>query len=211
MKIINVDVWGCCTSRDIFGIGSEEGGENYGNFISYNNEMKDIEVHVRKYFEQCSIISAFNKRNGPLLTIDEFNNYAESQRHFIKKMTLADYNREVIPALNETDSEWIIIDLRSLTYGLTEIIYENGKSDYICQLNKKYITHFLTSHNIQYKTIDYYGCEIDYIPYLDKMIEFIKKRYGDKVILIDVREPEYAVDELGIIVKLDTNYKNLQT
>ena len=119
---VTMDVWGVCASRDIFGF-HRDFHEDDARFI------------LGKNFMACSFMSQFSRRNGPELTSEDLDLLKTEFRTMTAgvaiRSALADFNKTIPDQLRESGSEWLIIDGRTDSYGLTEIEYENGTCDYV--------------------------------------------------------------------------------
>jgi|GEM_PF-6762344 len=178
---ISFDVFGVCTTRDIFGL------------VPYNR------FPVRKYF-QLSFPPAFDTSNifsiNPL-SPDEFN----GNSGYMKRTIAADVNRTVISDLENSGANWIIIDLRSVPKGLWEVSF-GGETHYYS------VGNFVKKDSI-IKSVEAKGLKVDSIrivdvsevpkmdEYVDEFCDFLKKRYGRNIILVELKEALWLLDKNG--------------
>ncbi|MBR4504694.1 MAG: sel1 repeat family protein [Candidatus Methanomethylophilaceae archaeon] len=191
---VTMDVWGVCASRDIFGF-HRDFHEDAARFI------------LGKNFMACSFMSQFSGRNGPELTSDDLDLLKTEFRTMTAgvaiRSALADYNKTIPDQLRESGSEWLIIDGRTDSYGLTEIEYEDGTCDYISsKASFRYgIDEILIEKGFPHKMREIKPEEIGerYSRMMDSLVAFVKERYGDKVILNCSFESDMFIDREGCL------------
>ena len=178
---IKYDIWGCCVSRDIFGIG----GESHSKIISYC---------IRNSF-----ISAFSENKGPSIQFQDLLKYGKNRPDYERRCAFEDYSRNILSKLSTSDAEWLIIDFRYMIYGLDQYLFSN-ESVLVTPTIADYLNAYLTEHTIAYekKHIDLYS--FDYMPFLNKLIDFCKKRYGSHIILIQTVEAPYRISQDSVII-----------
>ncbi|MBR1973647.1 MAG: hypothetical protein IKA33_03125, partial [Candidatus Methanomethylophilaceae archaeon] len=99
MDVVKIDIWGTCISRDSFGIPSEGDLPN------------DLQIVVSNYYQGASPLVQYTNHSGP----DLFSNELPSSIHNAgKKWVLADYDKSILDTLKNSDSEWLIVDFRSM-------------------------------------------------------------------------------------------------
>jgi len=150
---------------------------------------------INRYFQNCSFISQSSEHHGPKIT-EEFlkKNFADLN-NFDIRCTLDECNGNVFGKLTESDSEWLIVDLRYLIYDITIFHYSDESEDYICNKCAAKYARFLDDEKIGYTKREFKREEFDYSPSFKVFTDFVKKRYGDKIILVEVRESEIFLDE----------------
>lgn len=102
--------------------------------------------------------------------------------------------------MSNSKSEWFLFDLRQLTYGLYEVKFSN---------QVHYYSNWAVKKEDIIKSISQRGFTIDYIKlvsienvidldrYLKNFCDYIKNRYGDHIIMLQVKESFYYMDEQG--------------
>ncbi len=182
---VHIDVWGCCTSRDIFAITSNDN------------------VKVVKYY-QLPLFTQFDKSEDMLkdrMALDEIHDH---RSNYANRMAKSELNREALEGLQGSDSEWIIIDVRFYTYLYYEVKF-NGSVHYYSRV---IVTEDEVKRSIERKgfPIDSFGCiginEEDVDFKLDEICDFLRGRYGKNIILVQIKETDRIVDENGDVVPL---------
>ncbi len=185
-----IDVWGVCVSRDIFGIVSD-----------YFLGDGDLDIN---YFRATSFIVQTTGHAGPDLAEEDFYGIETAAERFSHRSSitgaLRDYNKTLMKEMSESGSEWLIVDGRVETYGLYRIQYADGGSEYMSAkipdwvmavsevLSKKGV-----EHEVQPIGTGYPGAL--YRKSLSAMADFLKGRYGDKIILVEAEGSEAYLDE----------------
>ncbi|MCQ2069987.1 MAG: SEL1-like repeat protein [archaeon] len=183
MEKTKVDIWGCCVSRDVFGFFKDEGYE--------------VGVYTGVY----SPVTQFQKmypRVRPDIVLDEF---PDADHKFLKKVVMRNFNKHVDRELEESGSEWLIVDMKSTTYDFYEVCFENGDVELTMFNNQQAVTclsQALGSRGDVYtlkKIQD--DAVLDPVACMDRFAEFAKKRYGNRIILVEVRESLEHLDHNG--------------
>ncbi|MCQ2070990.1 MAG: sel1 repeat family protein [archaeon] len=186
---VQIDIWGCCVSRDIFSIGHRLDGAA-GN--RYN---------IRCFYQECSYVSALSEHISKDITAEDLSRFELTD--FFKKCITADYNKTVIDAFCDSGSDWLVIDLRTLMYGFIELLSPDGKVEYCTdggplKQESKYallreLNPGFTVNHISFGSFDHY-------PFLVKFTDLIKERYGKNIILVAVEEAYDYLDKNGKLV-----------
>ncbi len=195
----HVDIWGCCLSRDIFGIGTSTGGFEGG----ITSDISKKRFVVDHFFQECSFAAAFSEHIMNDMEEDDLLGTSVGTVGFYRRCLTADANKTVTRKLMESEAEWIVVDVRTMTYGLLEIDL-NGRKEYVTSggpidedtkimVLKKKNPDIVTKH-IAYRNVDN-------ISSLEKLAEFLKARYKDRIILIDGREEcDYVDKQMNIVL-----------
>jgi len=183
---VYIDVWGCCTSRDIFAI---SGNDN---------------VKVGKYYH-LPLFTQFD-RSGDMvedrISIEEVDAHKSG---YANRMAKAELNREVLEGLQESDSEFIVVDVRFYTYVYYEATFNGSAHHYprvivnVDEVNRSVAKKGATIDSFGWRLID----EDDVDFRLDEICDFLKKMYGRNVILLQLKEADRIVDENGNVVPLE--------
>lgn len=183
-KQIKVDVWGVCLSRDVFDICPIEG------------------VSVNVYYSTDPCVAMMPKIKQYHLETADF----EHLGNWRARNACFEFNREVIDKYANSDSDWLVTDLRLMTYPGYQIS-ENGETiGYTgCWLNSN-----LSEKDIARYIASKYGKNVEVNPIgreqlhtedcFEAWCDFIKRRYGDKVILIVPTEAAIGEMDDGRIV-----------
>ncbi len=192
MGKIVVDIWGCCVSRDI---------------ISFNK----TDFEVNNYFFSCSPVVAFSDEKLPILTENDFFSH-NIGRSGIKSI-VADTDNTLLNTLLNSSSEWVILDLRVLLYPIFKLTLNNNTAGH---MTAKTIKNFDIEKIADMYRDKGYSCnitkinydEIDIDEYLINMANFLKSKYGEKIILVNVREAIDFITKNGDIKEIDCNQVN---
>jgi hypothetical protein len=182
----HLDIWGCCLSRDIFGIGTVTGGFE-GCTIQDVPKSRFVVDH---FFQECSFAAAFSEHVIEDMEEDDLAGTNVEERGFYRRCITADTNKTVLKTLAESEAEWIVLDVRTMVYGLIEVRTKEG-TEYMTSggpLGDATKAGVLRKRNpdLTYRHISYF--DVDNGPVLEKLVGFLKSRYGDRIILIDGRE-----------------------
>ncbi len=189
---ITVDIWGVCVSRDIFGVVSD--------YFGCNGNLKI------NFYRATSFITQFTEHVGPDLVPEDFIGIESDKEFFSHRFavtsTIRDYNKNAVREMEESGAKWLIIDWRVAIYGLKRIVFGDGTSEFLSNKTQKYVrgidevlTRKGVEHTIEDLGLNYQGklnkkC-------MNKLVEFVKKRYGDNVILVDAEEAKFYIDLNG--------------
>jgi len=182
---VHIDVWGCCTSRDIFA-------------ISENDDVKVVKYYQLPLFTQLDNSEDMLKDRVALEEISAYkSNYAN-------RMAKAELNREVLEGLLESDSEWIVIDVRFYTYIYYEVKF-NGSSHYYSRVNVNGadVRRSVEKKGFHIDSFNRYRINEEDVDFkLDEICDFLKGRYGRNIILVQIKEAARIVNEKGEVVPL---------
>ncbi len=198
---VKIDIWGSCIERDTFRVVEEK-------------RCREGSIKVNKYFKGCAYVSQFAKRNGPVLKMTDMPLLMSEKQSMSamlnKKCLLADYNKTVVKELKESGSEWLIISPMVDSHGICKIVYPDGKYDYVTKdvSNEYAVSEILwrkgVANNVEDLQLDY--PDEDYQTALDKLVKFVKERYGDKVILDCAYDANYFLDSDGSIQEMEGSW-----
>lgn len=180
-KKVSFDVYGVCTTRDIFGL------------------VPNNKYVVKKYY-QLSYPPLFDDsdifRINPLSPDDIAN-----KAGYLRRTIAADLNRTALVGLKESGADWVIIDLRSVPKGLWEVSF-GGETHYYSAdkfVKRKHIEQSIKAKGLKidsFRLLSY-----DEMPdadrYIDLFCEFLKERYGEKIILVEIKEAIWLLDKEG--------------
>lgn len=185
---IVLDCWGTCVTRDIFG-------------------MVDNDKFVVNKFHQLPFLTTFLSVSNNLqkLSFDELSSRPNEGRCWYK-WALCDLNREEVEILENSGSEWIVIDLRFLAYNYREVKAEGQSYYFYHRCTDEELRKIFEKSGIKIDSINTVGIEsiprIDLA--LDRFYEFLKKRYKNNIILIETREALWKLDKNGSTELLDS-------
>ena len=135
---------------------------------------------------------AFSDGNLPEVTVGEFIEACNRTLSWAKWFS-ADINKTVLETLSNSVSEWVVVDLRCFTYDITKFDFGSGITGYTTGEHKEKFEVFKRKGlNFDSKKIDIR--DVDLKKYVNEFAIFLKKKYGEKIILIDMRE---AFDMIG--------------
>ncbi|MBR4505041.1 MAG: sel1 repeat family protein [Candidatus Methanomethylophilaceae archaeon] len=176
--LATIDIMGVCVSRDVFGL------------------KDDREFLIGKYV-RLSMPYFLDEEE-----LDEDKLATESMltgKKFIKRLKLDELNKRY-RYLKTSGSDWVLIDLRALSYGLYAVNY-GGETHYIMKerLTQQEICSAIEKRGYAVESIE--EMEFEDAPNLNEMIDatcdFVKKRYGDKIILLEIRDGILRMDRAG--------------
>ncbi|MBR3409847.1 MAG: sel1 repeat family protein [Candidatus Methanomethylophilaceae archaeon] len=191
---VKIDIWGICVNRDIFRVQDEFRGS-------------EGRIKVNKYYKACSFVSQFTKRNGPELTLEDLQKVRSEASSFstgiARKSALADYNKTLTKDLSRSGSEWLLIDGRADIYGVSKLTYADGSFDYVSNktAHRYGISEILWEMGIDH-TLEDIGTgysEAEYKECFDRLVRFVKDRYGDRIILNCSLDAGFFLDFDGTI------------
>jgi len=186
----SVDIWGCCVSRDIIGIGGADEGYD-----------------VRTFIQECSFPVQFTKHQLPQISPSNFDGIINKSPCW-KRWASYDLNKNVPQILDESGSEWLIIDSRVVTYPIKKIILSNGSIEYVTEPMLSEKLEVLEKYGIEYKIERAFFSDKDIQAGVKEWIKYIKKRYHNKIILIQCIESTNIMNSCGSIeYKWDKSYQ----
>ena len=174
--MINIDIWGCCVTRDIFGIMDEN---KEFNINAYVWSLSFSSLYSKKIFQKT-----FSPEDFP------------AKANFISKMCCLDLNKNCLELYEKSGSDWLVLDLRPVYYCHYMLEYETQKT-YISEMMAPDIMRGFTKKGLPVKLSKPIAPE-DYQEFL-KFIDFCNKRYGDKIILIEALDTFEILDKNGTI------------
>ena len=191
MKTVEVDVWGVCVSRDIFDI----------------SPIDDVSVNVYYSVDPCcAMISEITKDK---LIMHDFNHLG----NWRARNACHEYNHSVLTEFKNSGSKWIVIDLRLMSY--------DGYGIYINQKLVNICGGWLNSHispdemKIYLQNKYGYNCIVSIISQqelhpddlFEKWCNFIKKRYGNNIILIIPYDDDEGLFDNRIVTNPNPNQR----
>lgn len=183
---VGIDIWSSCVTRDSLYLGGQ-----------------DVGFQINSYFWNNSFPVQFTEHILPPTDL------ADYQKHINGKMpqrcAWAEWNREIIPALESSGSEWLVIDSRPYAYGYVGIQAADmgGEIEYFTRYNFD-----STLAVLKEKGIVSDQTPILQIPYDDPAIEsgmnrfmqWAKNRYGRNIILVEFFESMMTLHDDGTMV-----------
>ena len=203
-KIETFDIWGCCVSRDMFGIPSDYGyGSQYPSRISlqdnqfYGEGSRVFKYQINEYYQGCPISVEYTPHKN-LNGTDRLKNI--NMDGALLKWFLASYNKDISETLNKTNSEWLIIDFRSEAYSRLLLKYSDGDVEFSCGIRdidkgKQIMESIGVADSVEVITAK----EDVEEEQLNKFIRFVKNRYGNKVIVIEARDAFFMLNKMGSV------------
>ena len=209
-KVHTFDIWGCCVSRDSFGVPLDQ-----GQGIQYPPRQKGVDEYLEKdsldssnifryqinnYIQGIPISVQYSPLYGPVISDDEDFPLQGAG----KKWALESYNKSVIDLLDNSESEWLIVDFRSECYPRVLIEHFDGHIDYACgggpsiEENKKIADYYLKKEWVKNAIVVYgpgYSEES-----IRRFSDFAKSRYGNRIIAIETREAFFRLNEEGKVI-----------
>ena len=176
------DVFGVCTTRDIFSL------------------VENDRFKVKRYY-QLSIPPAFNEGElikGAKMELSEII----EESNFRKKCALAECNNTVLGDFESSGAEWMILDLRSIPKGVLEVkvggetyYYSTWFTGRVNSLNS-WKKRGIKVDSIRYRRFEDIP---DHMKYVDLLCDFLKKRYGKNIVLVQIREAMFKIDGSGTV------------
>ena len=170
---VTFNVLGACVSRNIF------------------NENIGIEYKVKGYVFNHNPYLIFSKANQKISVTDEelLNLHAEPFNHsFPRSMIRLLLNGGAYQNLIENKGDWIIVDTHYADEKIYKITYPDGsfrflQSNYDFHLKKlQSASNDLILKNCKIETMD---ASINFNFYADKLADFLKENWGDKIIIFN--------------------------
>ncbi len=179
-KKVLIDVFGACTARDIFGFISNEKFE----------VGKSYQLSFLPLFDDSDIF-----RINPV-SPDDLNMKTGHGR----MTAAADINRTALTGLKESNAEWIVIDVCSIPKGLWEASF-GGETHYYSGdlVDRKSIERSISAKNLEMESLKMvsYDDVPDSENYIDLFCNFLKERYGENIILLEIKEALWHLDKEG--------------
>jgi TPR repeat protein len=191
---IDVCIFGCCVS---------------GNSIRLS---KPNEFNIKKFVQYFSPISMFDKveeRNHVSNQECNFGNFSTghwSTGHWMRSCTSA-LNGTIPETLVASGAGWIIIDNYCACFPSVKIVYPDKTVRKVQSNEPRSIMKIINNSEKLTGSV----CElIEELPDMDAwvpdFVDFLKKNYGNRIILIGVREAKYRIDDDNNIEStVDTN------
>ena len=174
------DVLGVCIGRDVFGVANCN------------------EYEIRKYTRPSLPSFADDERVKESERLGDDD--VKGKTRYLRRRKLDDLNRTCEEGLWESGSEWLLLEIRTVSYEYWEARY-GGKTHY-------FLGNTTTEEEMR-KAVEKRGLEleslrkvkIDGIPGTSEMVDaacdFIRKRYGNNVILLQQKEALWRMDRFG--------------
>lgn len=168
-----IDVWGSCVSREIFNM-------DFSYFKVNAYLMRNSIIHTG--------LQPVTREDG-LLISDNFTN------EWVFRNCSSEWNRTSEERLYASDSQWIVIDMHDVFY--PNYYYKNEKNVFC----KSYNLDFMPFYNFIKEDIhmfDYSDEKFDdmyFLNLLQHSIEILRKKYENRIIVIDTIWKKYYLDE----------------
>ncbi len=175
-----LDVLGVCIARDVLGLANRR------------------EYEVRKYTRPSLPGFADDERVEESKRLTDSD--VEGKTRYLRRRKLDDLNRTCEEGLLRSGSEWLILELRTVSYEYWEAEY-GGKTHYFLAntTTEREMRRAIRRRGAKLRSLR--KIRIDDIPDTPMMVEaacdFIRKRYGDKVILLQQKEAIWRMDHFG--------------
>ena len=181
MKRTTVDIWGCCISRDIIGIGKD--GES--------------KYRVLNFYEGCSKITAFSEHILADISESERDEFIKITGSFgaFFKWFRADHDKTIVETLSNSESDWIIVDFRSETYDLARVFSSGDNYELLTVGAGTYKKKYFEAKGIKYDIIP--ASIMDFETWFVPFVDFCTGRYGKNIILIEARESLELMSKSG--------------
>jgi len=188
-----VDIWGCCVSRDIFSM-NQDRGYNIGYYVGGHSYVPQFSSHE---VDDISPLEMDGK-----------------SPNFLKKSMCNEYNKRILDGLRSTRSNWIIVDLRSTTYRHYRVTFEDGKSETFSAHTDEFLNLVVDALNKKGKPY-----RMEEVPFsmdlclerMDLLVEFLKERYGNNIILVETFESTYRMTQSGEIIEWEFESRELNS
>ncbi len=165
---VRVDIWGTCVSRDSFSLGTR-GKDNTGFIIS-------------KYFSNCSFPIQFTKHELPDVSVADYESIFPHNAS--RKWACADLNKTIIETLDNSGSDWLIVDSRAMGYGIYRIDFGDGKHEFVTGDLTRIKTNF-KPFDFPYSLIEVDVSDPEVMEGLTRFVKWVLSRYGRNVILVE--------------------------
>jgi len=179
-RSIDICILGCCTSRDIFNLPSED------------------RYALKLYVQHQNPLLLFQTPLDQDLTEDDIIQYSNesSTRGWIKDRLKHRFNRRVLMdlfncnnynKLNSCESDWIILDSYYFHTDKLLIVSDGKNTLYFQDDTNSLILYEILTSSSKFKSysIQYVVANIDYTRRLDLLCDFLLQKWGSNIILID--------------------------
>jgi len=134
---VKLDVWGSCLARDVLGIVESDG------------------LEVGKYF-QLSPFTQMDTSEIMMRDRVELDEVDRRKHEYRERMAKAELNREVLESLEQSDSEWIVIDLRYYSYHYYRVKFGGSQHLYLSlRVNKNEVQHSIEKKGLEMESLEY--------------------------------------------------------
>lgn len=127
----------------------------------------------------------------------------------IKKWICSEFNKDVLSKLSSSGSDWLILDPGIVRDGLFTLYFDDNQYEYFSSIYHGDITNLIKNMCVNYSSSPVFKPNSFYISETDegikKFIDFINKRYGNKIILLDVAYTTYSLDKNGNMYSLGSS------
>lgn len=173
-KQYGIDIWGSCVTREIFNNGRVRVGG------------------VKKYVCRNCLLFSFDKPvDNTGLKID-FSNLSDfGNNPWRRKVVQSSLNRENVKWLEESCSEWLVLDL----YDIAKKNIFKYKNEYFCLGGRWLSYNFYKKIADKIEKVNVFNFDDKYLKEkFDQFILFVKKRYGKNIILCNVTWCDKYID-----------------
>ena len=198
VALATMDVFGVCCSRDVFGITAD--------FLGGNGRIK-----INKYLRGLSFVALFDPHVGPEASPEDFRSIPfEFYTHeSAVKNSLSDYNKTGLQELSSSGSEWLMVDGVCVPHGVRRITYFDGSTELISNFIERQVygvRKVLKNKGVLFEMETMVDVDADlYDERLSRFVEFVLRRYGNKIILNCASYGEGYLDENGEYRLWDTD------
>ena len=188
---VKVDIWGSCVTRDACEIGVKKGS-----------------ITVNNYIQDCNFSVQFTPHILPNITKESIDSDIID---FDKRNIVFDWNKTIISNLQKSDSRWLIIDPRAEAYGIYKITTSYGV-EYISGNKIESVKKTLNKMGIEYELQSVDSSDPCIKKGFEDFVDFCKRKYRDKIILLEVFETTVSQQKDGAIDYNDyiTRYSSLE-
>ncbi len=186
---IDIDVWGGCVSRDVFKTVSKYFGRDGRYRLNF--------------YGPTSFFAQFSEHISPDVPADDAPVIGAMEGYpSAVSCVQRDCNKTAVQEMEGSGAEWLVIDGRGLAHGLVRIACRDGRNEYLSGWNKEGIEAVKEALSRKGTAYDVEDLGID-IPgklfrrSLERLSEFVKRRYGRNVILLDAEEAKFYMDQDG--------------
>lgn len=188
---IKVDIWGSCVARDSMKLGGQ-----------------DESISVRNYFQLGSFPLQFTDHILENMGPQDFSYAAGyAPRRWLKTT----WNHEIVPTLDSSGSDWLILDSRPYAYGTMGIPLGDGRYEYVNRNDLQKMLPALQRKGIL-DSIDDAVAIPDDDPAVEEGLKrfaaWCRERYGPRIILIEFFESGWSFDRGGATVWNERKWDN---